>query len=171
MLGKIPAGFLSTEEVDLLAYLILLYQEAFAFEEHKRGTFNTEYFPPHEMPTIPHEPWMKKNIRIPLGWMDDILKLLQEQFDSRNTNTPPSSYHSTIFAVEKKSSLLHLVHNLQPLNGVTIRDAGLPPRIDEMIHQFTGWTCYCICNLKSGYDTGWSDTSIDLKRHVILMFV
>ncbi|KAF9516742.1 hypothetical protein BS47DRAFT_1279670, partial [Hydnum rufescens UP504] len=121
MLGKIPAGFLSTEEVDLLAYLILLYQEAFAFEEHERGTFNTDYFPPYEMPTVPHEPWMKKNIRIPLGRMDDVLKLLQEQFDSGKYERSASSYRSAIFAVEKKSGLLRLVHDLQPLNGVTIR--------------------------------------------------
>jgi hypothetical protein len=67
MLGKIPSGFLTKSEIKLLAHLILTYQDAFTFEEHKRGTFNTEYFPPYEMPTVLHEPWMKKNIRIPLG--------------------------------------------------------------------------------------------------------
>jgi hypothetical protein len=82
ILGKIPSGFLSKVEVELLTHLILKYQDAFAFEEHERGTFNTKYFPPYEMPTIPHEPWMKKNIWIPLGRMDDIVKLLQEQFNS-----------------------------------------------------------------------------------------
>jgi hypothetical protein len=82
MLGKIPAGFLSKTETELLAHLILTYQDAFVFEEHERGTFNMDYFPPYEMLTVPHEPWMKKNIWIPLGRMDDILKLLQEQFNS-----------------------------------------------------------------------------------------
>jgi hypothetical protein len=153
MLGKIPMGFLSTVEVDLIAYLILKYQDAFAFDEHERGTFNTDYFPPYEMPTVPHEPWMKKNIRIPFGHMDDVLKLLQEQFDSRKYERSASSYHSAIFVVEKKSGLLRLVHDLQPLNAVTIRDAGLPPRINKMIDQFTGRTCYCICDLKSRYDS------------------
>jgi hypothetical protein len=77
MLGKIPTGFLSTAEVDLITYLILKYQDAFTFAEHERGTFNMDYFPPYEIPTVPHEPWMKKNIRIPFGQMDDVLKLLQ----------------------------------------------------------------------------------------------
>jgi hypothetical protein len=85
--------------------------------------------------------------------MDEVLQLLQEQFDSGKYERSASSYRSAIFAVEKKSRFLRLVHDLQPLNGVTIRDAGLPPRIDEMIEQFTGRTCYCICNLKSGYDS------------------
>jgi hypothetical protein len=62
MLGKIPSSFLTKSEIELLAHLILTYQEAFMFEEHKRGTFNTDYFPPYEMPMVPHEPWMKKNI-------------------------------------------------------------------------------------------------------------
>jgi hypothetical protein len=59
-----------------------MYEDAFAFEEEERGTFNTDYFPLYEMPMVAHEPWMKKNIRIPLGQMDEVLHLLQEQFDS-----------------------------------------------------------------------------------------
>jgi hypothetical protein len=85
--------------------------------------------------------------------MDKVSKLLQEQFKSGKYEWSASSYHSAIFSVEKKSSLLHLVHDLQPLNAVTIRDARLLPRINEMIEQFTSHTCYCICNLKSGYDS------------------
>jgi hypothetical protein len=81
---------------------------------------------------------MKNNIRILLGWMDEVLRLLQEQFDSGKYEWLASSYRSVIFVVEKKSRLLCLMHDLQPLNRVTIRDAGLPPRIDEMIEQFTG---------------------------------
>ncbi|KAF9521094.1 hypothetical protein BS47DRAFT_1286130 [Hydnum rufescens UP504] len=120
MLGKIPPSFLSKPEVELLAYLILKYQDAFAFEEHERGTFNTDYFPPYEMPTVPHEPWMKKNIRIhSVEWMKSS-KLLQEQFDSGKYEQSASSYCSAIFAVEKKSRFLRLVHDLQPLNAVTI---------------------------------------------------
>jgi hypothetical protein len=83
--------------------------------------------------------------------MDKVSKLLQEQFESRKYEQLTSSYHSAIFAVEKKSGLLCLVHDLQPLNAVTIRNARLLPRIDEMIEQFTGHTCYCICDLKSSY--------------------
>jgi hypothetical protein len=138
MLKKIPVGFLSKVETELFTHLILTYEKAFAFEENECGTFNEVYFPPYEMPMVPHEPWMKKNIRIPLGRMDEVLQLLQEQWDSRKYECSASSYRSAIFAVEKKSRFLRLVHNLQPLNGVTIRDASLPPRIDEMIEQFTG---------------------------------
>ena len=66
-------GFLSKSELKLIAHLILTYEDAFAFEEHKRGTFNTKYFPSYKMPMVPHEPWMKKNIQIPLGHMDEVL--------------------------------------------------------------------------------------------------
>jgi hypothetical protein len=138
MLGKIPVSFMSKAEVELLVHLILTYKDAFTFEEHERGTFNVDYFPPYEMLTVLHEPWMKKNIRILLGQMDEVLRLLQEQFDSGKYKWLASSYRSVIFVVEKKSGLLCLMHDLQPLNRVTIRDAGLPPQIDEMTEQFTG---------------------------------
>ena len=41
---------------------------------------------------------------------------------------------------------------MQLLNRVTIRDASLPPRMDEMIEKFQGYAFYFIADLKSGYD-------------------
>lgn len=63
-----------------------------------------------------------------------------------------ASYRSTFFAVEKKGGALRVVHDLQPLNAVTIRDATLPPRVDNMIESFAGRAIYGLFDLKSGYD-------------------
>ena len=153
MLGKIPKDFLSKAEIELVAHVVLTYEDAFAFDESERGTFNTKYYPPYEIPTVPHVPWMAKNIRIPHGRMEEFMQLIQEQFESGKYERSTSAYRSAIFAVEKKSGFLRLVHDLQPLNAVTIRDAGLPPRVDDTIEQFTGRQVYCICDLKSGYDS------------------
>ncbi len=48
------------------------------------------------------------------------------------------SYRSTFFVVEKKGGALRVVHDLQPLNAVTVRDATLPPCINNMIKSFSG---------------------------------
>ncbi len=40
--------------------------------------------------------------------------------------------------VEKKGGALWIVHDLQPLNVVMIRDVTLPPRVDDMIESFLG---------------------------------
>jgi hypothetical protein len=52
----------------------------------------------------------------------------------------------------KKSEKLHIVHDLQPLNAITIQDAGLPPIVDDFIEPFTGRQCYTVFDLFWGFD-------------------
>jgi len=55
--------------------------------------------------------------------------------------------------VEKKGGALRVVHDLQPLNAVTIQDVSLPLRVDDMIESFSGRVIYGLFDLKSGYDS------------------
>ena len=64
-----------------------------------------------------------------------------------------TSYQSTFFMVEKKGGALRIVHDLWPLNAVTICNASLPPQVDDMIKSFLGWAIYGLFDLKSGYDS------------------
>jgi hypothetical protein len=44
------------------------------------------------------------------------------------------------------------VHDLQPLNAVTIRDASLPPFIGHLAESFAGYAVYGMMDLYLGYD-------------------
>ncbi len=55
--------------------------------------------------------------------------------------------------MEKKGRTLQVVHDLQPLNAVTERDASLPLCVNNMIESFAGCAVYGLFNLKSGYDS------------------
>jgi hypothetical protein len=57
--------------------------------------------------------------------------------------------HACCHAVNGK---LRLVHDLQPLNRVTIRDAGLPPCMEDIIENLKGCSYYFVADLKSGYN-------------------
>jgi len=61
-------------------------------------------------------------------------------------------YRSHWFCVKKKSGTLRIVHNLQPLNAVTIRNAGLPPDPKQIIKSMASRSCYTILDLFVGYD-------------------
>ena len=52
----------------------------------------------------------------------------------------------------KKNGKLRIVHDLQPLNKVTIRDAGLVPIIDDFVEGFAGHQCYTVFDLFWGFD-------------------
>ena len=45
-----------------------------------------------------------------------------------------------------------MVHDLQPLNVVTIRDVTLSPWVEDMIESFLGWAIFGLFDLKAGYD-------------------
>jgi len=52
----------------------------------------------------------------------------------------------------KKNGKIWIVHDLQPLNKVIIRDAGVPPILDDFVEPFASWQCYTVFDLFSGFD-------------------
>src|SRR5260221_5628233 len=78
---------------------------------------------------------------------------MKEQMSSGKYEPSSASYCSTFFAVQKKGGALQVVHDLQPLNAVTVQDATLPPCVDNMIKSFAGCAVYGLSNLKLGYDS------------------
>src|SRR5258708_36559879 len=78
---------------------------------------------------------------------------MKEEMESGKYKASCTCYQSTFFAVEKKGGALQIVHDLQPLNAVTIHDATLPPQVDDMIESFLGQAIYGLFDLKSGYDS------------------
>ncbi len=64
-----------------------------------------------------------------------------------------SSYHSKWFCVLKKDAkALRLVHDLQPLNAVTIKDSGAPPILEFYADNLGGHGCYTGLDLFVAFD-------------------
>jgi hypothetical protein len=139
------------EERKLLQHIIVLNERSIAFDENERGTFRQDYFSDYKIPYLEHEPWMDKNIPIPPGYRDEILGLLREKIDAGVYEPTQSSYRSKWFCVKKKDNKLRMVHDLQKLNGVTIRDAGVPPILDEFVESFAGKPIYSVLDMYWGF--------------------
>lgn len=149
---KINEGFLWPEEEKLFAHIFKIHEKTLAFEEVHRGTFREDYFTPYIIPVVPHVPWEHKNIPIPPGIRNDVIKLLKEKMDAGVYEPSQASYRSRWFCVVKKNGKLRIVHDLQVLNSVTIRDAGLPPVMDDFVEPFAGRQCYTVFDLFWGFD-------------------
>ena len=50
------------------------------------------------------------------------------------------------------SKTLRLVHNLQPLNAVTIWDSSVPPFVEHLAKSFGGYAVYSMMDLFAGYN-------------------
>ncbi|PIL28589.1 hypothetical protein GSI_08630 [Ganoderma sinense ZZ0214-1] len=143
---------LSSQELDLLIFILSERQGTLAFTDNERGTFSREYFPDYVIPVIEHTPWVQAPIPIPKAIETKVARILDAHFASGRYELSCCAYRSAVFPVEKKNGDLRLVHDLQHLNSVTIRDASLPPRPDDFAESFVGYACYGVADLFSGYD-------------------
>lgn len=154
-----PDGYLLPEEEKLFQWVMVLNEGALAFEESERGTLKDSYFSPYIIPTVPHVPWVYKNIPIPPGLRDQVIKLLKEKIDAGVYEHCQSAYCSRWFSVAKKNGKIRLVHDLQPLNRVSIRDAGMPPILDDFVEPFAARACSSVFDLFWGFDARKMDPS------------
>lgn len=150
---KANEGFLWPSERDLLHHFMMKHQDGFAWNDTERGHFREDFFPPVEMPVIPHKPWVQRNIPIPPGIYDNVCKLIKKKMDAGVFEPSNSSYRSRWFCVPKKDGVsLRMVQSLEPLNEVTIQHSGVPPFTDQIIDQFSGRACGSMMDLYVGYD-------------------
>ena len=125
--------FLWSEERKLMHWLVAEQNEAFAWDDTERGKFKEEFFPPIEIPTVAHIPWVEKPFRIPPAIYDEVCQMIKRKIDARVYEPSNSSYRSRWFCVIKKDGKsLRLVHSLELLNKVTIAHSGLPPVMSEV---------------------------------------
>ena len=133
-------------------HFMMTFEHGFAWDESQKESFRQDFFPPIKMPVIPHVPWALRNIPIPPGIYNEVLKILRDKIASGTYEPSSSSYRSRWFTVLKKNGKLRIVHDLQPLNAVTIRDSAMIPFTEQLAESFGGRGCYGLLDLFVGYD-------------------
>ena len=118
----------------------------------KKERFRDDYPLPVVIPTIEHVPWVHRQPPIPPGIRDEVLKLIQKKIDSGVYEPSNSSYQSKWFCVAKKNGSVRIVHDLQLLNAVTIRDAVTLPHVEHFAEQSMGQSVYMMMDLFVGFD-------------------
>ena len=137
----------------LLKQVLRLREKAISFCPEERGLFKQEYGNPYIIPLVDHQPWQIKPIPIPQTLRDQFQDLVKKRVQTGLYKQSTSSYSIPVFAVLKQDKkTIRIVHNLQRLNSVTIRDAGLPPKIEELVDSMAGQCCYGLADIFGGYN-------------------
>src|SRR4029077_4458978 len=74
-----PAQWLWPEEVKLVRWMVLNHETAFAWTATERGRLDDRYFPPVKIPTVPHTPWILRNIPIPPSSWDQAIQIIKDR--------------------------------------------------------------------------------------------
>lgn len=150
---KVGIGeFLSKEEEEEVREMLYENIEAFAFEPNEIGRIKPEVIEPYRIRTVPHVPWCSKQSPVPARVREAGMKLLKERIESGILEPCHGPYSNRFWLVPKKNGELRFVQDLQPLNKVTIRDAGVPPDKESYTEDFAGYPIYASFDLMSGYD-------------------
>ena len=147
-----PGKFMWPEEKKLGHHIIRINKFCLAWEETEKGLFKLTFYPTVMMPTIKHTPWNEKNLPIPPGILREVIAYIKNKIASGVYEPSNSSYWSAWFCVPKKNGQIRLVHNLQPLNRVTIRDSATPPFTEQLAESFGGRACYATLDLFVAFD-------------------
>ena len=149
----IGEDFLLPEEKKLAEWIVATHDSAFTWTDDERGAFAPEYFAPIEIPHISHVPWVLRQGPIPRGILNEVVKIIEDKWRSGVYEPSSSSYNSRWFCVIKKDGKsLRLVHSLEPLNAVTIRNAAMPPYTDIVAEDFAGRSIYTTLDLYVSFD-------------------
>ena len=151
-LGIFKNEFLWPDEQKLAAHVLAINELALAWDETEKGRFRDDYFPPVIIPTIEHTPWVHRQPPIPPGIRDEVIALIKAKIASGIYEASNSSYQSAWFCVAKKNGSIRIVHNLQPLNAVTIKDAATLPYVELFAEQSAGQAIYTMMDLFVGFD-------------------
>ena len=152
IISNIPNDFLTAEELDLLLHVVSRQEKGLAFDESERGIFKPEYFPDYVMETVPHIPWELPPIKPPKAIVATMIQMIKDQLKAGKYKMSWSSYRSQMFTVEKPKGGFRIVHDLQPLNAVSVKDSSLPPNINDFADSFVGHSVYIVADLFAGYD-------------------
>jgi len=147
-----PDNFLWPKELKLIQHVLKLNEHVLVWTEAEKGRFHNEYFSPIKIPVVEHIPWAHKNLPIPPGILKDVIKIFQEKIASGVYEHSNASYHLRWFCMKKKSGTLRLVYDLQPLNAITIQNAGIPPIPNQIIKAMAGHLCYTMLDIFVSYD-------------------
>jgi len=144
--------FLWPEERQLVAQVLRLNEKGLAWDETEKGRFRKDYFSPVKIPVQEHVPWARKTLPIPPGIREKVIELIRRKVDLGVYEMSYSSYRHQWFTVAKKDGSLRIVHNLTPLNAITVRDSQEPPLVYLYAEQCSARSIYLGLNLFVGYD-------------------
>jgi transposase InsO family protein len=147
-----PDGFLWPEEEKLFIMAFTNNEKVLAFTEEERGTLRQDYFSDYIIPVVEHVPWADRPIPIPPALVSDIVDIIRTKLKIGVFEQSQGSYRSAMFCVPKSDGKLRNVIDLQSLNSITIKDAGLPPNLDAFVEPFSAHSIYSSFDLLSGYD-------------------
>lgn len=148
MIGSI----LRPRERELLVQLLIQREGALSWDWTEIGSVHSDVAPPQRILTIEHDAWQAAPFNYPKSLQGEVRKMVKERFDRGTLEPCHGPYRNPWFLVKKKSGGHRMINACLNMNAVTLRDANLPPNVDDFSDEFAGMKITSLIDLFSGYD-------------------
>jgi hypothetical protein len=144
---------ITPEERDLFEEMLLNREKAIAFDWKECGKVHEDVTPPIVIKTVPHKAWQAAGFAFPKALREKMMEMLRDRLDKGVLERCFGPYRNPWFLVSKKTpGQYRLVNACMEMNRYTIRDANLPPSVDEFSEEFAGCQVSSLIDWFSGYD-------------------
>ena len=140
------------DEKEFLLEILHRREESLAWEFSEVNRICREVAPPQKIRTIPHQAWQAPSFPIPRGLLRTVIDMLRDRIDSGIYEPCDGPYRNPWFLVKKKSGKYRIVNAAMNINKYTVRDANLPPNMEEFAEEFAGMAISSMIDFFSGYD-------------------
>ena len=107
---------------------------------------------PQKIRIIPHEAWQCLSFPIPKKLMQTVIEMMNKQIATGVLESCHESYCNPWFLVKKKSEVYCFMVAAMKINTVTIRDAHMPPDVEDFAKNFAGMSASFLLNYFSRYN-------------------
>lgn len=143
---------LSSNERDLFNEMLYRREPALAWTFQHIGRLNPEVLPPTKIRTIPHKAWQAAAYQVPKPLREEAVRMFRERIEAGTLEPGYGPYRNPWFLVEKKDGGHRVINSAVHINAVTIRDAMLPPDVEEFAEHVSGRPLISLTDIFSGFD-------------------
>jgi hypothetical protein len=155
-------------EVEMLHEMLINHEGAIAFDWTECSKIHEDVSPLIVIRTIPHEAWQEQNFPCPKALLPTVIQMLRDRMKHGVLEKCYGPYRNPWFLVEKKvKKTYRLINAAMKMNSVTLRDANLPPTVDEFLEEFARCFCASLIDFFLGYD----QLTLDEKSRDITAFM
>jgi len=149
---SVGEGLLPRER-QFLIEMFINRKGSFTFDWTECGKIHEDVSPPIEIKTIPHKAWQTPSFPVARALVPKIIQILKDRLERGVLEKYEGAYRNPWFLVAKKEvGEYRLINAAMKMNEVTLRDANLPPSVDEFSKEFADCMTASLVDFFSGYD-------------------
>ena len=144
---------LTGNERALLLAVLFNREAALGWDFSHIGHIKREVAPPQKIRTVEHKAWQAPGFHVPKALEPKVIEILKERLNARTLEQCHGPYRNPWFLVKKsEKGKYRLINAAMLINKVTIRDANIPPNVEDFVEEFAGLKSVSLVDMQSGYD-------------------